>query len=131
MGESLPMIDELHGCCGIGVMYDLNDWTSIRLLEELYEECDTHRKEWDYKTREYKYKDWAPRFGLLIWSDTTQATDGKALAAYIRKHRLGLVHKSYQARNPNHNNDTTIEHWTWKPDWKNFFAHMKKRLDRS
>lgn len=125
------MIEELQGCCGIGVIFELseND-SSFDTLLELYRECQTRAEYYDYKEKKTAHKDLAPRFGLVIWSDATVYRQGKALAAYIRKHKLGLVSKSYQANNPN-NEEHTIEHWTWKVDWKKYFTHMKKRLDKS
>lgn len=125
------MIEELSGCCGIGVLFELEDnGSSFDTLLELYHECEGRAEYYDYGARKTMKKDLAPRFGLVIWSDATVYTEGKALAAYIRKHRLGLVSKSHQANNPNHDGHK-IEHWTWKPDWKKYFTHMKKRLTKA
>lgn len=122
------MIEELQGCCGIGVISELSgNGNAFDTLRELYCECETRTKYYDYGARIILKRNLAPRFGLVIWSDATVNTEGKALAAYIRRHKLGPVKKSVQAKNPNNNNETTIQHWTWKPDWEKFFSFMKEK----
>ena len=105
--------DRTVSCCGIGelhgIEFDNSPEETIRLF--LGEYCDT----WNIVI----FTDGKPRRKILC--------NGEKLATYIRKNRLGKVHRPYSKEGLN---GYPVKLWVWYPNWK-ALARLEKKWNIS
>jgi hypothetical protein len=102
-------VDEMIGCCGIGVLVDI---VESRTSEDTIKEfC------------EYVYWDYEHKYNLMVFTDAVKYKKGTRLAAYIIKNKLGEVVESPHAAGL-HGHAVSL--WTWKVDWKALEKWAKK-----
>ena len=85
--------------------------------------CNTPEQNLEYMFLGMADSEW--RRAFIIFTDHKQQTYGKALAKYIKKHKLGKIHVTRSKRNPN--TDNMIRVWVWDFNKKNWFKWAKKQ----
>ncbi len=94
--------EELSGCCGARVLHELdkNPKDNVSEVKERFEGGG-----WND----------ADRCAFVVFSDRSgRGRSGPALAAFIKRHKLGTVVSTRSKKNPNSGNMITI--WVWGVD---------------
>ncbi len=118
-------------CCGLAELADIAGNTPERIVRDvatcMFDEQDSIRKSSsdDYYWNENSWENAECQCPFLIFSDIREARTGKALAKYIRKHKLGAVYGSQARVNVRSGNKLRCWVWTVKKQ------ALKKWLDNN
>lgn len=98
-------------CCGLDEIDGLNSTPELTLKDI----CADKYPSWE---------DDAMRHAFILFTDVWSRGRGRALAAYIKKHKLGIVIQTPHLRkNPNSGNRIRV--WVWAPNENNLKAWWK------
>jgi hypothetical protein len=106
------MTVESTNCCGVGELYDLDGRgpeENIRDMQRILR-------------REVSL--WVSLKAVYLFHDAVWYGNGRKLAAYIRKHKLGELVETGKVRNPN--SRRLIQAWLWTIDKKAILNHKIK-----
>lgn len=102
-------------CCGIRELNNIMECSTAR------EAVVDAAEEWYENGKDGAY---------IFFSTTNESRIGHAIAIYIEKYKLGVVHKTHPTRNPNSENMLTM--WVWTVNKANFqaFWHKTRRYKK-
>lgn len=112
-------MSEMQGCCGIIELIGLERGKEPELVAAVAQKAglgngDTHEI-------------FPSKHNLYAFTDASTRGYGRKLAAYIRKHRLGVLAASPVCINPRHN--SRVQGWFWKINRARLRAWANKNVE--
>jgi hypothetical protein len=112
-------MSEMPGCCGIIELIGLERGKTPYLVAAVAQKAGLGRGN--------NNEIFPSRHNLYVFTDASSRGYGRALAAYIRKHRLGVLAASPICLNPRHN--SRVQGWFWRINRARLKAWANKNVE--